>query len=128
MIRSILLTILVPFLCVSCVVGPHYTRPAAPVPTAFKEQSPEGFKQAQPSDALQKGKWWEIYEDPTLNALEEQVSVSNQNLIAAEAQFRQAKAAVLVARSGLFPTVAMNPSAAGGQSAGLTGTAAGRLG
>jgi len=59
-----------------------------PAPVAFKESPPEGFKQAQPSDALQKGKWWEIYEDPALNALEEQVSVSNQNLMAAEAQFR----------------------------------------
>src|SRR5262249_17340071 len=87
-----------------------------------------GFKQAQPSDALQKGKWWEIYEDPTLNDLEEQVSVSNQNVLLAEAQFRQAKAAVRVARSGLFPTVAINPSIVEAQSASLLSSSTGRLG
>src|SRR5215468_6881809 len=125
--RSILLIVVVSFLCISCVVGPHYTRPGAPVATAFREQPPEGFKQAQPSDALQKGQWWEIYEDPTLNALEEQVSISNQNVLLAEAQFRQAKAAVRVVRSGLFPTVAINPSVVEAQSVSLSGSSTGRL-
>jgi NodT family efflux transporter outer membrane factor (OMF) lipoprotein len=70
----------------------------------------KGWKQAQPSDALVRGKWWEIYSDPELNALEEQVSVSNQNLLAAEAQFREAKFAVRIARSNLYPTVSASPS------------------
>src|SRR5215469_2071268 len=126
--RTLLLTALSAVLTAACTVGPNYRRPSMPAPVAFKESPPEGFKQAQPNDALQKGKWWEIYEDPALNALEEQVSVSNQNLMAAEAQFRQAKAAVLVVRSGLYPTVTANTSVAGAQSAALNGTVAGRLG
>src|SRR5579872_7224638 len=71
-----------------CMVGPSYRRPPAPVPAAFKEKPPEGWKEAQPSDGQLKGKWWEIYSDPRLNALEEQVSVSNQNVLQAEAQYR----------------------------------------
>ena len=85
-------------------VGPNYNRPPAPVPPAFKEQPPDGWKEAQPNDAALKGKWWEIYNDPKLNALEEQVSISNQNVLAAEAQYRAARAAVQIARSALFPT------------------------
>src|SRR5499427_4969944 len=72
---------------------------------AFKEQPPDGWKQAQPSDAFAKGRWWEIYNDPALNTLEEQVAISNQNVLQAEAQFRQARAAILQARSTLFPVV-----------------------
>jgi NodT family efflux transporter outer membrane factor (OMF) lipoprotein len=70
----------------------------------------QGWKQAQPSEAAKRGKWWEIYNDPELNALEEQVSISNQNVLAAEAQFREAKFAVRIARSSLFPTVTVGPS------------------
>lgn len=61
---------------------------------------------AQPKDALPKGKWWEAFDDPLLNALEEQVEVSNQTLAATEARYRQARAAVQQARSQLFPTLA----------------------
>jgi NodT family efflux transporter outer membrane factor (OMF) lipoprotein len=78
------------------------------------------WKQAQPSDALARGKWWEIYGDQELNALEEQVSVSNQNLIAAEAQFREAKFAVRIARANLYPTVSAAPSIVNSRSV-LTG-------
>lgn len=92
-------------LAASCVVGPQYKRPAAEVPAAFKEQPPAGWKTAQPNDAALRGKWWEAFGDPQLNALEEQVSVSNQTLAQAEAQFRGARAAVAAARAGLFPTV-----------------------
>ena len=119
MMKLTIFATLAAVLTASCTVGPNYKRPPAPAPVAFREQPPEGFKQAQPSDALQKGKWWEIYKDPALNALEEQVSVSNQNVLAAEAQYRQAKAAVLVARAGLFPTVTTTPSITGGQTAAL---------
>lgn len=102
----------------ACTVGPDYTRPAAPAPPAFRERPPvnfkeaeaAGWKQSQPGDAYSKGRWWELYNDPALNALEEQVSVSNENLTQAEAQFRQAKAAVTVARTALFPTATTSPA------------------
>ncbi len=93
-------------------VGPNYTQaPPLPSPPSFKEQGPanfkeaeaEGWKQSQPGDAFTKGKWWEVYNDPALNALEEQVSISNQNVLQAEALYREAKAAVRAARAGLYP-------------------------
>jgi NodT family efflux transporter outer membrane factor (OMF) lipoprotein len=65
----------------------------------------EGWKVAQPRDHLIRGAWWEIYNDPQLNALEAQVNISNQNVAAAEAQFRQARSAVQAARAGYFPQV-----------------------
>ncbi|MGH9613569.1 MAG: efflux transporter outer membrane subunit [Bryobacteraceae bacterium] len=98
-----------------CMVGPKYKRPAAIVPPAYKEQPPvsfkesKGWKQAQPSDSVIRGKWWEIYGDPELNALEEQVSISNQNVLAAEAQFREAREAVQIARAALFPVLTTGP-------------------
>jgi NodT family efflux transporter outer membrane factor (OMF) lipoprotein len=91
-------------------VGPNYKLPPAPVPEAFKEKPPDGWKEAQPSDAALKGKWWEVYNDPKLNALEEQVSISNQNVLVAEGQYRAARAAVQVARSALFPAVTVGPA------------------
>ena len=105
-----------------CMVGPNYKRPPAPVTPAFKEKPPDGWKEAQPNDAALKGKWWEIYNDPKLNALEEQVSISNQNVLQAEAQYRAARATVQIARSALFPTLTAGPSAAvqqGGATPGL---------
>jgi NodT family efflux transporter outer membrane factor (OMF) lipoprotein len=70
----------------------------------------QGWKQAQPNEGAKRGKWWEIYNDPELNALEEQVSISNQNVLAAEAQFREAREAVRIARSSLFPAITASPS------------------
>jgi len=93
-----------------CAVGPNYRRPAAPTPQVFKEPPPEGWKQAQPSAAVPRGKWWEIYNDPQLNALEEQVSISNQNVLMAAAQYREARDTVKIARSSLFPTITTSPS------------------
>src|ERR1039458_6106263 len=99
-----------------CTPGPKYRQPAAVVPPAFKEQPPadfkeaQGWKQAQPNDGQLKGKWWEIYNDPDLNALEEQVAIDNQNVLQAEAQYREAVAAVKIVRSGLYPTVSSAPS------------------
>src|SRR4051812_34712159 len=114
---------------VGCMVGPNYRRPAAPAPPLFKEQPPvnfkelaaEGWKQSQPGDAYTKGRWWEVYGDPDLNALEEQVNISNQNVAQAEAQYRQAKAAVRVARSALFPTVGVGPSISSSRAGGING-------
>jgi NodT family efflux transporter outer membrane factor (OMF) lipoprotein len=115
----------------ACTVGPNYKRPAAPAPPAFKEQPPPDFKEAggwkpaQPADDMLKGKWWEIYNDPALNALEEQVSLSNQNLAQAEAVYREARAAVLISRAALSPTVSTAPSATESRTGGATGAAAG---
>ena len=105
--RCVFLGLLIPAMLLStaCMVGPKYQRPTAPVSPAFKEPPPEGWKEAQPSDGIIRGKWWEIYNDPNLNALEEQVNISNQNILSAEAQYREARDAVRIARSGLFPTV-----------------------
>ncbi len=94
----------------ACMVGPNYKRPAAPLTPAFKEAPPEGWKEAQPNDGAIRGKWWEVYNDPQLNALEEQVSISNQNVLAAEANFRAARYSVGVARAGLYPTISIGPS------------------
>jgi len=87
-----------------CAVGPRYAKPTAPVPPAYKEVPP-GWKTAQPSDSIAKGKWWEIYQDPQLNALEEKVAVSNQTLKASVAQFEQARALVRQLRADYYPTV-----------------------
>jgi NodT family efflux transporter outer membrane factor (OMF) lipoprotein len=94
----------------SCAVGPRYEKPAVETPAAFKEQPPEGWKTAQPNDAVLRGEWWEMFGDPQLNALEEQVAVSNQTLAQAEAQFRGARASVREARASLFPTVSAGAS------------------
>ncbi len=91
-----------------CTVGPNYVRPPAVTSEAFKEM--DGWKKAEPADHLLRGKWWEIFNDSALNALEEQISISNQNVAAAEAQFRQARALVQVARSAYFPTATVGPS------------------
>jgi NodT family efflux transporter outer membrane factor (OMF) lipoprotein len=86
-----------------CAVGPKYVRPAADTPASYKEMG--DWKTAAPSDAIAKGTWWEVYQDPELNDLENQINVSNQTLKAAQDQFLQARAAVRVTRSALFPTV-----------------------
>lgn len=95
----------------ACMVGPKYRRPSIPAPSAYKEALPAGWQEAQPNDQALRGKWWTVYNDPRLDALEDHVSISNQNVLAAEAQFREAKAAVRIARAGQFPTVTTSPSA-----------------
>lgn len=94
-----------------CTVGPKYVQPTTDVPAGYKESG--NWKAAQPSDAIAKGKWWEVYSDAQLNALEEQVTVSNQTLKEAQAQFLEARAAILTVRSGYFPTVTAAAGAAG---------------
>jgi NodT family efflux transporter outer membrane factor (OMF) lipoprotein len=87
----------------ACSVGPDYVRPSMISPDAYKEL--DGWKIARPQDALARGAWWEIFGDPQLNALAARVSISNQNLVVAEAQYRQARALVREARAAYFPTV-----------------------
>lgn len=94
-------------LLAACTVGPDYVRPQTETPAAFKE----GWKTAEPRDSELRGNWWESFADPLLNGLLEQVSISNQNLALAEAQYRQARALVQSARSGYMPTVSAGASA-----------------
>jgi len=95
-------------LLTGCVVGPKYAKPPVDTPPAYKES--QDWKVAQPSDAVIKGKWWEMFNDPQLNALEEKVNVSNQNIAAAAAAFFAAREQVKEARAQLFPTVTASPS------------------
>jgi NodT family efflux transporter outer membrane factor (OMF) lipoprotein len=91
-----------------CVVGPKYKRAPVDTPPAYKEIG--DWKTAQPQDDKLRGKWWEIFNDPQLNVLEEKVNISNQNIAAAAAGFFAARAQVKEARAQLFPTVTANPS------------------
>ncbi|MCG6538485.1 efflux transporter outer membrane subunit [Pseudomonas sp. KSR10] len=100
----------------ACTLGPDYQRPELPLAAEFKQA--EGWKSATPSDVLQRGDWWTLYGDAELNALVGRLNVSNQNLAAAEAQYRQARALVRGARSQLFPVV----GASGGVSRGGQGS------
>jgi NodT family efflux transporter outer membrane factor (OMF) lipoprotein len=94
---------------VSCTVGPRYSRPTTPVPPQYKESG--AWKQAQPSEHALGGDWWLIFNDPQLNALEQQVNISNQNLKVAEAQFRQARAQLRYFRADYYPTITGGASA-----------------
>lgn len=105
-----------------CLVGPNYQRPSPPgsVPVAFKEQplppppaplASGAWKQAQPSDGELRGKWWELFGDPRLNALEERIAISNQTLKVAISQYFEAREQVRVARAGYFPSLTAGPSA-----------------
>ncbi|HMK59918.1 MAG TPA: efflux transporter outer membrane subunit [Dissulfurispiraceae bacterium] len=93
-----------------CTVGPDYVKPTADTPPSYKEIGDTEWKVAQPSDDVKRGSWWEIYGDSQLNALEEQVKISNQNIAAAEAQYRQARALVQGARAAYFPTASLDAS------------------
>jgi len=86
-----------------CAVGPDYARPPVVTPEAYKENA--GWKVAEPRDDALRGTWWELFGDPQLDALEAQVSIGNQSLIAAEATYREARALVRQARAAYFPTV-----------------------
>jgi NodT family efflux transporter outer membrane factor (OMF) lipoprotein len=103
------------FLC-SCNVGPKYHTPTVQAPAAYKEvitqnaKDIDNWKMAQPSDAVLRGNWWEIFNDPELNQLEQQVDNSNQSIASAAAAFVAARALVKQARSQLFPTVTTDPS------------------
>jgi NodT family efflux transporter outer membrane factor (OMF) lipoprotein len=101
-----------------CTVGPKYHPPSAtltPPPATYKElpkqpQDPGDWKVAQPEDSLLRGKWWEIYNDPELNALEEQLNINNQNIRQFFENFMQARTLVAQARSQLYPTIGTTPA------------------
>ena len=111
--KSVLLVTVSLFLLAACNPAPKYARPPAPTPAAYKESQGKdgtGWKLAQPGDDKLRAKWWELFNDPQLNALEEQVAISNQSLKAAEANFRAARALVVIARASLYPTIGASPS------------------
>lgn len=111
MTRAWTIAVLGAILCSSCTVGPRYQRPVAQTPPALKAMAGnDEWKMATPSDGLIKGNWWEIFGDPQLNRLEELVSINNQNVKQAEAQFRQARALVLANHANYYPSIGSNPS------------------
>jgi NodT family efflux transporter outer membrane factor (OMF) lipoprotein len=99
-----------------CVVGPKYHPPAPQAPAAVYKESPTQSQEAglwtpaQPADAKLRGKWWEIFNDPELNALEEQLDINNQNIKQFFENFMEARAIVREARSQYFPTLSVAPS------------------
>ena len=99
-----------------CTVGPKYHPPSAPPPAPSYKQPPaqykeiEGWKVAQPNEGMLRGKWWEIFKNPELNALEEQLNIDNQNIKQAYENFLVARALIREARSQYFPTVGTAPS------------------
>src|SRR3984893_6517165 len=109
-----------------CMVGPKYQAPspsaaATAPPVTDKEsttqfQDTEGWKVAQPQDAMLHGKWWEIYNDPELNALEEKLNIDNQNIRQFFENFMTARTLIAEARSQLYPTVGTSPSYQASQS------------
>jgi NodT family efflux transporter outer membrane factor (OMF) lipoprotein len=128
-VSALLLPPILAFSLATCAVGPDYSRPAAPVPTKFKElKALPGWKLAMPGDALDRGDWWAVYRDRRLDRLMRQVEVSNQTVAEQAAAYENARALVRVAQAALFPTVTGNYSAtrASGVSPGGSPTGRGR--
>jgi len=96
-----------------CTVGPKYTKAPVPMPNPDTYKELDGWKTAQPNDQAVKGKWWELFNDSELNSLEDEVTVSNQNLKIVQARFREARAQVRYNRSFEFPTLTVAPSLVG---------------
>ena len=96
-------------------VGPDYKRPEYQAPPAYKENgastvlvpppNPAGgsWQPANPSDGMLRGNWWEVYNDPQLNKLEERIPASNPNLRQALETYLAAREAVNVARANYYP-------------------------
>lgn len=114
------------FLFKGCDKAPKYSKPTVATPPSYKEIAPESFKEtdnwkfAQPKDDVIRGKWWEMFNDAQLNALEEQLNISNQNIALADANFRAARAVVKQSRSQYFPTLTTSPSITGSRQSAAT--------
>jgi NodT family efflux transporter outer membrane factor (OMF) lipoprotein len=104
------------FILPGCVVGPKYHPPAPQAPAPAYKESPTNSQDngdwtvAQPADAKLRGKWWEIFNDPELNALEEQLDINNQNIKQYFENYMEARAIVREARSQYFPTLTAAPA------------------
>jgi len=110
-------------LLAGCSFAPRYEKPSMAAPPAFKEMTPaqaketDGWKTAEPQDAALRGNWWELFQQPELNALEEHVTITNnQSLAAAFQNFVLAREVMKETRSGYFPTVSASPSATASRS------------
>jgi len=123
--RALLGCSVVALLLAGCTVGPKY-HPPSPTPQApppsYKEsptQFPEAgeWKVAQPQDAMLRGKWWEIYNDPELNELEDKLNVNNQNIKQAFENFMEARAVVREAHAQFYPTITAAPASASAETA-----------
>jgi NodT family efflux transporter outer membrane factor (OMF) lipoprotein len=126
-LRPVVLFPVAALLLNGCMVGPKYVKPSVPMTPAFKEAGPDtnpdansnaskesvNWQVAQPADAAQRGDWWTIFGDAELNVLEPQVAENNQNLKAADARFREARALIRFNHASLFPTVGVAPFAGG---------------
>jgi len=95
-------------LLAACAVGPRYKRPTIDLSAVYKEQ--DGWKPSEPNDAIDRGKWWEIYHDDVLNGLEDQINISNQTVLAAAAAVEESRALLRQAQSSFFPQVTLNAS------------------
>jgi multidrug efflux pump len=112
--------ILIAFLALAgmtgCSFAPKYSKPTVQTPASFKELTPEeakeveGWKTAEPKDDAVRGKWWEMFGDTNLNALEEQVTRSNETVIAAYENFIASRAVMKQSRSQYFPTITTIPA------------------
>ena len=98
-------------LAAGCTVGPRYSRPAAPVPApdVWKTQPP--WQQAAPKDSIPKGAWWQVFNDPALDAYEQQLLQANQSLEAARDRLSQARSLARIATADVFPQLSADPSA-----------------
>jgi NodT family efflux transporter outer membrane factor (OMF) lipoprotein len=103
----------------ACTVGPDYHRPRAVMPAAdaYKE-----WKPASPADAIPRGRWWTMFHEPELDALEARLNVSNQNILAAIDNYVAATAQVRGARAAYFPTLTVAPSVTESRGGFATGT------
>src|SRR5882757_7519200 len=116
-IVSGVIALMLVLLLAGCTVGPKYVKPSVPSTATYKEDLPASFKEsdqwqpAHPGDQISRGDWWEIFGDPELNKLEEQIADSNQNLKVAEARYREARAAIRFNRASQFPTISTVPNA-----------------
>jgi NodT family efflux transporter outer membrane factor (OMF) lipoprotein len=117
-------------LATACAIGPDYHRPPVDAAANFKEAG--DWKPSEPNDVLSRGSWWQIFNDEVLNGLEDQISISNQNVKAAEAAFEQSRALVSQAQAGFWPTISASlglqrsgaPTGASNVTGAITGTGA----
>ena len=111
---ALLITLMITFLTFGCSLAPKYERPAVQTSAAYKEEKPvdakDQWKTARPKDEAIKGPWWQLFDDPDLDALEKKAAVSNQNIVSAAALFLEARAMVKEARSQYFPTLTVSPN------------------
>ena len=107
--RATVISAATALLAAGCAVGPAYQRPTTPDVAAYKEAG--DWVTAAPADAIERGPWWQLFNDPVLNDLAARVEVSNQNVASAVAAYAQARALVAEQRAGLFPSVTLNGGA-----------------